>query len=214
MLRPTQNGRIRRQRVDVRQKIARLIHDVDRHFAIRNSHVHVQAEDQIGARHLLHVLHDRLVALAFRDALIVPMRKRMRAGGGEFRSAAAGQFRQFAAQTDHLLARFRRGAANIGPGFHDRLMHLRLDPFLHHDLAVAQDLLDVRLQLARLRIDDLELFLDAEGEDVVFLHRLYQAPNPATAQVSFRLRAAADKERTRTANASSKFAPKATMPFS
>jgi hypothetical protein len=33
---------------------------------------------------------------------------------------------------------------------------------------VLQDLVDVRPQLARVRVDDLELFFDPEREDVVF----------------------------------------------
>ena len=72
--------RIDRERVDVRQKITRLIHDVNGRFAIGNADVHVQSEDEIRAREQLHVFDDLLIALAFGDELVVPMRKRMRAG--------------------------------------------------------------------------------------------------------------------------------------
>src|SRR4051794_38983452 len=52
---PDPEWRIAGERIDVRQEIARLVHDVDRHFAIRNSDMDVQPEDEIGPRHLLHV---------------------------------------------------------------------------------------------------------------------------------------------------------------
>jgi hypothetical protein len=54
---------------------------VDGRFAIGNSDVHVQSKDEIGARELLHVLDDFLIALAFGDELIAPMGKRMCAHG-------------------------------------------------------------------------------------------------------------------------------------
>ena len=47
-------------------------------------------------------------------------------------------------------------------------MHLRLDVLFQDHLAVGQHLLNVRAQLSRLRIDDLEFLLDAESEDVIF----------------------------------------------
>src|SRR5438477_254276 len=56
--------RIDRERINVREKIARLIHHVNRRFAIGNTNVHVQSENKIRARELLHVLDDFLVALA------------------------------------------------------------------------------------------------------------------------------------------------------
>ena len=51
----------------MRQEVASLIHHVDGLFAIGNSHMHVQAEDKIGARDLLHVSDNGGVALAHRD---------------------------------------------------------------------------------------------------------------------------------------------------
>ena len=62
-------------------------------FAIRNSDVHVQSENQVRAREQLHVFHDFLVTFAFGDELIVPMRKRMRADGRDLQSASSGQRR-------------------------------------------------------------------------------------------------------------------------
>jgi hypothetical protein len=52
-------------------------------------------------------------------------------------------------------------AANLGADFHSRLVQLGFDLFLQHHFAIGQDLLNVRTQLARLGIDDLQFFLDA-----------------------------------------------------
>ncbi len=54
--------------------------------------------------------------------------------------------------------------ADAGADLDDRLVHLGLDAFLQDQLALVEHLLDVRAQLPRLRIDDLEFLLDAEGE--------------------------------------------------
>src|SRR5256714_5031447 len=47
--------RVHRERVDVRQKITRLVHHVDRGFAAWDSDMDMQAEDQVGPREPLHV---------------------------------------------------------------------------------------------------------------------------------------------------------------
>ena len=65
--------RIDGERVNVRKEIARLIHDVDRFFAIGNSDVDVQAENEIHACDLLHVLHDSRVALVGGYQLLHPV---------------------------------------------------------------------------------------------------------------------------------------------
>src|SRR5450432_114412 len=70
-------GRVGRERVNVWQKISRLVHDVNRSLAMRNADMHMQTKNEIGPRDLLHVFDDFLVTLAFGDELIVPMRKRM-----------------------------------------------------------------------------------------------------------------------------------------
>ena len=58
--------------------------------------------------------------------------------------------------------------ADAGADLDDRLVHLRLDALLEEEPALLEDLLDVGAQLARLRIDDLELLLDAEREGRAF----------------------------------------------
>src|SRR5438477_10486485 len=59
--------------------------------------------------------------------------------------------------------------ANLGPEFDDRLVHLGLDLLLEQDLATLEDFLNVRLQLARLRIDNRKLLFDTEGVGVLLL---------------------------------------------
>ena len=65
--------RVSRQRVNVRQEIARLIHDMDGSFAIRNSHMHMQPEDEISPGQQLHVADNFLITLALSDELVAPM---------------------------------------------------------------------------------------------------------------------------------------------
>ncbi len=60
---PSQKGEFDRQRQDVRQEVPHRVHDVDRGVAILDADVDVQAEDQVRARHQLHVFHHLLVAL-------------------------------------------------------------------------------------------------------------------------------------------------------
>src|SRR6266498_2180588 len=154
----------------MRQEIPGLIHNIDTLFAIRDSHVHMQSEDQIYPRNLLHILDDGGVALIHRDELIHPVRERMCASGGDLESIARRQFRQLATKIDNLLSRATRVMTDLRAKLHDRLMHLGLDLLLQDHFAASQKLLDMRAQLARFRINDLELFLDAEREDVI-LHR-------------------------------------------
>ena len=70
---PHPERRVNRQRVNVGQEIARLIHNVDGGFAVWNSDVHMQPEDEIGPGKQLHVAHNFLIALALSDELIAPM---------------------------------------------------------------------------------------------------------------------------------------------
>jgi hypothetical protein len=76
--------RIDRKRVNVRQKIARLIHHVDGNVAIWNADVNMQSENQVRPGQQLHVLYNLLITLAFSDELVAPMRERMRADGRDF----------------------------------------------------------------------------------------------------------------------------------
>ncbi len=90
----------------------------------------------------------------------------MGSGGSDFQSAPAGHAGELAPQPDDLGAGLGDVAADVGPEFHDRLVHLGLDLFVEYDFSFAEDLLNVGTQFTRFRIDDLELFLDPEGVNV------------------------------------------------
>src|SRR5713226_9565613 len=128
----------------------------------------VQSENEIGARELLHVLDDFRITLALSDELIAPMRKGMRADRRSFQSTVAGQLGELAAQFNDVLARVDNRLADLRAKLDDRLVHLGLDLLLEHDFSAFEDFLNVGAQLARLRIDNREFLLDAEGVDVRF----------------------------------------------
>jgi hypothetical protein len=66
-----------------------------------------------------------------------------------------------------LLARARGIAADLCAQLDHRLMHLRLDPLFQNDFAAGNNLLNMRTQLPRLRINDLEFFLNPESKNVI-----------------------------------------------
>src|SRR4029077_10225671 len=107
-------GGIGRERVEMGQKISGLIHDMNCHLAIGNADVDMEPEDEIGARDLLQVFHDRSVSFALGDVLIEPMRKGMRPGRSDFESAPSGHRRELASQADDLLACVADVTANAG----------------------------------------------------------------------------------------------------
>ena len=78
---PSQNGELAGERQQVRQEVARAVHQLDRGLAILHADVDVQSEDQVGARHHLQVLHDGLVAVVGVDLLLAPVREGMGAAG-------------------------------------------------------------------------------------------------------------------------------------
>ena len=163
---PHPERRARRQRQQVRQEVAHLVHQVDHHRPIRHADVHVQAEDQERPRQLLQFLDDVVVADAGRDDLVFPARERMRAGRGHREADALGGARQLAAVAEDLLAQLVDVGADLRADLDDRLVHFALDLLAQHRRARRQELGHVRTQFAALRVDDLEFFFDAEGEAV------------------------------------------------
>src|SRR5437763_7486778 len=86
--------------------------------------------------------------------------------GSDAKTAGVSERGQIAAQLGDVLAGIGDVPANFSSQLDDRLVHLRLDLLLEHDLAALQDFLNVRTQLARLWIDDGKLLLDPQGEDM------------------------------------------------
>ncbi len=87
----------------------------------------------------------------------------MRPGGGHPQVLARGEPDHHSAQPLQLGARLRRRLAHAGADLHDGLVQLRLH-LTQDQVVVLEDLGDVRAQLPRLRIDDLVLFLDPDGQ--------------------------------------------------
>ncbi len=151
-----------------------MIHQVDQRLAILDAHMHVQPENQVGARHQLHVLHNILVALARSNFLHAPVGKRMRRRRSQPQPVLPRQPDHVPAQLLQFFASFLNIGANRSPHFHHRLVHLGLDPFLQDQFALLDDLgVDVRPQVPSFGIDGLILFFDSERE--CRLHRGIQS---------------------------------------
>ena len=154
------------KRQQVRQKIARHVHQIDHGGAIRHRHVHVHAENQQRARQLAHFLHDILVTLAGRNYLVNPRRKRMRTGGGHLQSSTFRGAHQFTARATHVGVQLVHIRADFCADLDDGLMHLALHLLAETGRGRFHQFADVRTQLARRRIDDLEFFFDTNREPV------------------------------------------------
>ena len=155
----------------------------------------VQAEDQQRPRQLLQLFDDVLVALAGGDDLIHPVRERMGAGGGDAQADALRGVGEIAPGADDLRRQLLDRSADLRADLDDRLVHLALDVLAEGRRARREQLGDVRAQLPGRGIDDLEFFLDADGEGVVhggpfglpMIARVPQTFMPALAELALRL---------------------------
>src|SRR5262249_52802391 len=128
--------------------------------------VNVHAENQERASKLLQLFDDVLIALAGRDDLIDPARKRMRARGSYLESGAFGGGDKLSAGAVHFDAQLADVFADARAGLDDGLMHLVLDLIEDVRRRSRNELHDVRAQFARSRINDLKFLFDAYGETV------------------------------------------------
>ena len=136
---PMPERRIGGERQNVRQEIARAVHDLDGRFAIFHADVHVQAEDQIGARHHLHVLDDDAVAVVGVDFLIAPQART----GACRRPQSRRPFSRASVMICRRMERISPCAswilsADAGADLDHRLVHLRLDALGQQHLALLQ----------------------------------------------------------------------------
>src|SRR5882672_1984060 len=133
--------------------------------------MHVQAEDEQLADDVLQLLLEDLVALGLGDLLVLPMRERMRAGRGDTQARRLQQRSDRAAQSRDLVTGLADVGADLRAGLDDRLHHLALELVTEAAARGREERLDMVLELT-LRVDDLELLLDADREtrDVVDLH--------------------------------------------
>src|SRR5690348_7016726 len=88
----------------------------------------------------------------------------MRPGRGDAQPVVVREPDDLASQPRDFSSRLGDVAADRRADFDHRVMHLALDLVLEPLLALGEELLDVRLELPRLRVDDLELLFDAECE--------------------------------------------------
>src|SRR5947208_2582000 len=149
---------------NVRQEISRRVHDVDLPLAIRDTHVHVHAENQERPRDGLQFLHEQLITVIIEYLLVLPARNRMRRSRHDLQPVLLCQSGDDAAQARNVYARFLNVLADARANFDLRLNHFRLDLLAQDHLAFFEKLRDVRPQFATLRIDNLELFFDTQGE--------------------------------------------------
>lgn len=90
----------------------------------------------------------------------------MRARRRDLQSVVRRNHRQIAAKLNDPLAHASCVTTDFGGQLNYRLVHLGLDAFFQKHFAVCQNLLDVRAQLTRFRIDDLKFLLDSERKNV------------------------------------------------
>src|SRR6266404_1508883 len=95
-------------------------------------------------------------------------------GSDDLQSALLRQRRDDGAQAGDVGASFLNVLADAGADLDLRLNHLRLDLLAENHLAFVEELRHVRTQLARLRIDDLKLFLNTKCE--LIEHTFYLSP--------------------------------------
>ena len=88
----------------------------------------------------------------------------MRSGRGDTETAFSAEPDDLASQPGDVPSRLVDVCADVGPDLDDRLMHLALDLIFQTEGSLGENLLNMRLHVARLGIDDLKLFLDAEGK--------------------------------------------------
>ncbi|MFT3882703.1 MAG: hypothetical protein QM703_24005 [Gemmatales bacterium] len=124
----------------------------------------MSAEDQQLMGEVSHVLPHAEVAFEGSNLLLDPTGKRMRAGSSDLETMLGSELHHASTQPDDLILGFQRRAANLGADFDHTLMQLSLHRFAHHQLTLIEELSDVRLEFAGLRIDDLIFFFDADGQ--------------------------------------------------
>jgi len=140
---------------------------VNGRFTIRNSHMHVQSEDEISPSQQLHVADNFLITLPLSDQLVAPVGKRVRPHRGNLQFATSGQTREATTQGCDVRSSVINIATNFRPQLDDRLMHFRFDLFFERDFATFQNFMNVRAEMSRFWIDDGKLFLDPESKDVI-----------------------------------------------
>ncbi len=118
--------RVGRQRQQQRQVHPHPVGHVDGLVGVVDPHVHVDAEDQLLARHELQAGDQVPVARAGDDPLVLPHRERVGAGRADGQAALVRHRLHRAAKLCELAARLGRVVARCGGDLADRLHQLGL----------------------------------------------------------------------------------------
>lgn len=146
------------------QEVSGDLHGIHEELRILDPDVDVHPEDQVLPGQILKVFLHAEIPLERRDLLIHPRGEGVSACREHRASVLGCQVDDRPSKSHNLGADFGRRRAHPASDLDHRLVQLGLDA-LDRNLSVRiQDLSDVRTQLARLRIDDLVLFLDPEGQ--------------------------------------------------
>jgi hypothetical protein len=145
----------------VRQEIPRDVRRIDQEVAILDPDVDVRAEDQQLPREILHRVLRADVALERGDLLIDPVRERVRSRRPRSRVLEPASSITPRLRRTELFAHFLRRATNVVSRPRRSTDAARASP-ARGSVVVLEQLRDVRLQLASLRVDDLVLFFDAD----------------------------------------------------
>ena len=156
--------RVGRQRQQQRQVHPHPVGHVDRLVGIVDAHVHVDAEDQLLARHELQARDQVAVARARDDPLVLPHGEGMGAGGADRQPLSAAHRLHGAPQPGQLAARLRGVAARRRGDLAHRLHELGLHVAL--GVRVGRSGSSPSIELVRSRVSgihDHQLLLDPEG---------------------------------------------------
>ena len=148
------------QRADVRRE---PVDDLDRLVGIVDRDVDVHAEDELASRDVLHLVDERAIAVAGRDALALEEAEGVRAGGADSKPLLARDAADVAANLAQLLRDLARRMTDGRRDLEHRLHQLRVDDRLE---LVPGDRgehgVDVLDEVERLRVEEHVLLLDSE----------------------------------------------------
>ena len=139
------------------------VDDLDRRVGIGDRDVHVQPEDQLAPRDVLHLVDEVVVAVARGDALALEEAERMRARRADAQPLLLRDRRDVLPELPQRALDVRRRAAHRRRDLEHRLHQLRVDVRLE---LVSRDRVehgvDVLHEVERLGVEQHVLLLDAE----------------------------------------------------
>ena len=155
-----------REHQQVRQEIARLVHEVDAQLVVLDADVHVHAADDEAAADAGEVAGDGLVALALGRLLRAPAREGVGGGGDGGEAVLAGEARQrCGAGLASSAPAARGGGVHAGADLDLRLQELARHLALQRLLGgFEQGVRHLAHEVPARAVDEQVLFLDADGE--------------------------------------------------